>query len=450
MNNAFMVDQHSEPSFFIKFYPEIKSSIGCEKATLILGRFEYWFTKYKNGFYKFIEPCNHPLYRTGDSWAEEIGFSRKVFSKAFDLIGIRYKSKSEFKNSRDKFQGKLYASYHDRKTNQTYFFRNHAFANQFIKNHFKIKAQSASQISETRRGKQEPPVNNESSFPESRSRSVHMGRSFNISIQRNTSSLNLKKENKQTNSLSKTQQKVTEEMIEIWKEEVGEMGAPTSESLLKRLNEVFIKFFNQSIESWKSYCQIISSSKFLMGEAQNKFFKKAWMTWAITEKAIEKIRGGAFKVGDRQTERDKKINRLNLELKELENERKKTTSIINEIGIFTKQERLNKTREKIRCISVKELTMIKKEFEDHLEKEKNSISEQYKKSGWKGLFVDVYFDDFLKGKIESQIFSLSLEEETNKNVMKLGLNQKFQEIYHKTNDIKEKILYFSEKNVLSV
>lgn len=130
-----------ENPYYIKFYPKLKLSIGSEKAALILGRLEYWFqnNKYVNGFYKFIEPCNHPLYREGDSWAEEIGFSRKIFSKSFDLIGVRYKSKSAFLKSSDRFQGKPYASYHNRKTNQTYFVRNNECASELIKNLFKRK-----------------------------------------------------------------------------------------------------------------------------------------------------------------------------------------------------------------------------------------------------------------------------------------------------------------------
>ncbi|MGC8483843.1 MAG: hypothetical protein ACP5OE_09400, partial [Thermodesulfobium sp.] len=92
MSKSALIEATSTSNYYIKFYPEIKSSIGCEKAALILGRLEYWFERYSYGFYKFVEPCSHPLYREGDSWAEEIGFPRKIFARAFDLIGVRYKS----------------------------------------------------------------------------------------------------------------------------------------------------------------------------------------------------------------------------------------------------------------------------------------------------------------------------------------------------------------------
>ena len=124
----------SNCSYYIKYYPEFKRVFGSEKAAIIFERLEYWSQKYESGFWKFFEPCDHPLYRSGDSWEEEVGFSRKVFKKVFDLIGVHYKSKSEFLRQADPFQGKLYASYYDRKTNRTTFLRNHAFVLSFLKN----------------------------------------------------------------------------------------------------------------------------------------------------------------------------------------------------------------------------------------------------------------------------------------------------------------------------
>lgn len=448
MNDAFLCEAQPENSFYIKFYPGIKSSLGCGKATLILGRFEYWFTKYQQGFYKFIEPCNHPLYRSGDSWAEEIGFSRKVFTKAFDLIGIRYKSKSAFQKSRNKFQGKLYASYHDRKTNQTYFFRNHRFANQFLKNLFKRKTPSES--IPPNKIKNQDTLNKKSSVKIGRSWNGQLSRSFNKLIQKNTSSLDSSTQKNKIQSFNHSQQKVMEEMVEIWKEEIGEIGITLSESLLKRLNKAFVNFFDQSIESWKSYCRIISSSKFLMGESKNKFFKKAWITWAITENAIKQIRGGVFNLGDRQTTLDKKFNNIDFALQDLTNKKNIILSTIDEIVISVKKERISKTNKMIKSFSNEDLKKVKKEFEEYLEKENNSISEEYKKMGWKGLFVEVYFDNFIKERIGKESFSLSLENDIHQAVMRSGLQEKLQNIYEKINTLKkEKDLSEFQKKDLS-
>ncbi|MGC8483738.1 MAG: hypothetical protein ACP5OE_08870, partial [Thermodesulfobium sp.] len=287
MSNISLMNATSTSNYYIKFYPGIKSTIGCEKATLILGRLEYWFEKYAHGFYKFAEPCSHPLYREGDSWAEEIGFPRKIFARAFDLIGVRYKSKSAFLKAKDKFQGKLYASYHDRKTNQTYFIRNHDFASQFIKSLFAIKSSSP----KTDQSKKKTYISNQkvASLDNGRSRKGKnvrssggtIGGKVNKLIQRNTSSLERSAPQALTTAIKREEQKVTEEMIKIWKEEIGELGVCTiSSSFLNQLFETLKRFFDQSLEAWKAYCRMISSSKFLMGEAQNKFFKKAWITWA--------------------------------------------------------------------------------------------------------------------------------------------------------------------------
>lgn len=87
---------------------------------------EYWFNKYPNWFYKFTEPCNHEVYKEGDSWCEELGFSRSEFTTAFNGLGVKYKSKTEYNAAQeDKFQGKYYMAYTDRKQGLTYYYRNH-------------------------------------------------------------------------------------------------------------------------------------------------------------------------------------------------------------------------------------------------------------------------------------------------------------------------------------
>jgi len=132
MSNLIDVHQQVNCVYYIKYYPEFKREFRSEKAALIFERLEYWSQRYSSGFWKFFEPCQHPLYRKGDSWQEEIGISRKVWTKAFAILGTHYKSKSTFLKQSDPFQGKLYASYYDRKTNRTYFFRNHDFVRKFL------------------------------------------------------------------------------------------------------------------------------------------------------------------------------------------------------------------------------------------------------------------------------------------------------------------------------
>lgn len=107
---------------------DIRSIAGSVTAALVMQQLDYWFKRHPDGFYKFMEPSDHGLYKLGQSWTEELFMSRLEFISAFEQIGIRYRSKSEFEKADNKFQGRYYASYLDRKTNLTHYLRNHAIA----------------------------------------------------------------------------------------------------------------------------------------------------------------------------------------------------------------------------------------------------------------------------------------------------------------------------------
>ena len=109
----------------IPYVKDLHSIAGGVLGCLVMQQLDYWFENHPEGFYKFLLPSNHPAYKDGDSWTEELGMSVDEFRTAFDKIGHRYKSKSEFDKSDDKFQGKFYCSYVDRRSNLTYYFRDH-------------------------------------------------------------------------------------------------------------------------------------------------------------------------------------------------------------------------------------------------------------------------------------------------------------------------------------
>ena len=134
----------------ILYIPELLPLCGNSPATVIcFTQLEYRSSGTKGDFYKFLSPCNHKAYRSGDSWTEELGFSEKVFRRSFDLIGKRYKSSSELQQvieaGGDPFAGKLYLSYIDNISRLTYYRRNKklineqlsALLNQFIPHEFK-------------------------------------------------------------------------------------------------------------------------------------------------------------------------------------------------------------------------------------------------------------------------------------------------------------------------
>jgi hypothetical protein len=112
----------------IPYIPSLKLVFLSVIAVLIFQQLEYWFSLYADGFYKFLAPCDHAMYRTGDSWTEELVLSLYEFRSGFDKLGVRYKSKEELQkqvqNQTDIFQGKYYYSVVDIKQGLTYYRRN--------------------------------------------------------------------------------------------------------------------------------------------------------------------------------------------------------------------------------------------------------------------------------------------------------------------------------------
>ena len=109
----------------LRYIPAFNQVTGGMTSTILMLQLEYWFEKTSGKvFFKFLEPCEDPAYRPGDAWTEELGVSKAEFRHAFSKIGVAYKSKKAYRESKDKFQGKFYASYFDRIQRKTYYIRN--------------------------------------------------------------------------------------------------------------------------------------------------------------------------------------------------------------------------------------------------------------------------------------------------------------------------------------
>ena len=105
-----------------------------------------FFSKQPDGFYKFIEPCSHRLYKKYYSWAEELGCGRKCFTRSWEKIGFRQKSRRSFEETKDKFECKLYAIYYDSNLNQMFFVCNHDLDNETLKEFYKSKNSKAKKM----------------------------------------------------------------------------------------------------------------------------------------------------------------------------------------------------------------------------------------------------------------------------------------------------------------
>jgi hypothetical protein len=128
-------------SKIIPYHPEYRKITGSVTSAILFEQLEYWFDKCNyNYFYKFLEPApNHFSYKEGDSWVEELGFSADEFRSAFDRIGIRYGSKSEFLKAKEEGrlfikngEEKLYCSYVNKQENLTYYIRNNSLLDKLL------------------------------------------------------------------------------------------------------------------------------------------------------------------------------------------------------------------------------------------------------------------------------------------------------------------------------
>jgi hypothetical protein len=241
---------------------KLANYLKSQRAALIFAHLERAFSQKdcKEGFYKFYEPCKkHPFYQAGDSWSEEIGFSRKVFRKVFALIGNHYSSKAEFYAQKDPFQGKFFASYYERSNHQTFYVRNHDLA------HTLYSQLGLTKISE---------------LPGSSNKYININNKLISNVP--------------TAQTQAEEGNIAEQMKEIWLKEVGDVGRlPITRTLLSRMCIALKNLFQGSLEKWKQYCRKIASNKFLMGEAPNTKFK-AWLIWAIKPEAMERIEAGEF------------------------------------------------------------------------------------------------------------------------------------------------------------
>lgn len=71
----------------IIYRAELNNITGSVTATILLQQMLYWYktNNYKK-FYKFKDSCNHSQYKRGDSWLEELGFSRREFDTALKKL----------------------------------------------------------------------------------------------------------------------------------------------------------------------------------------------------------------------------------------------------------------------------------------------------------------------------------------------------------------------------
>jgi hypothetical protein len=84
----------------------------------------------------------------------------------------------------------------------------------------------------------------------------------------------------------------TQDMLEIWNTTLGEKAqASMSKDLAPLLVSAFHKKFEQNLDQWKTYCKLIKTSPYLMGEHfQLSIF------WGLKFSVIDRLRAGELSV----------------------------------------------------------------------------------------------------------------------------------------------------------
>lgn len=74
----------------IAYRPEFAKMTGSVLGAILLQQILYRFDHGDcDKFYKFSQPCKHKLYKEGDSWTEELAFSRTELATALKKIGTK-------------------------------------------------------------------------------------------------------------------------------------------------------------------------------------------------------------------------------------------------------------------------------------------------------------------------------------------------------------------------
>jgi hypothetical protein len=68
---------------------DLKRLTGSIAAAILLEKIVYFAQMRNAAFYKFAAPCTHQLYRAGDSWQEEVEFTRSEFETALKKIATK-------------------------------------------------------------------------------------------------------------------------------------------------------------------------------------------------------------------------------------------------------------------------------------------------------------------------------------------------------------------------
>jgi len=275
---------------YIKFDVGVRDHFGSTNAAIAFSRLLYWSKKNPEGFYKFKQACKHPLYKRGDSWSEELNMTKEVMNPVFKRLVTYHKSKNEYRNSLDKFGGKLFCSYTERNTNKTYYFMDKEAVDKFL-----AKLAPSSKLPSKPLEVVSPPVA-PIIMPSNESRAASTTPPLACAhpdlpcIQTSTS---LSGDAPSSVEPQREEDKlISKKMVDTWNSHMQDTVV-WYPSYAAKLSKVLGDFFKGCLETFKQYCLSVASADFLTGKSKNSRFK-AFLFWAIKPAVIESILAGAY------------------------------------------------------------------------------------------------------------------------------------------------------------
>lgn len=413
----------------VPYVKELRPLAGSVTACILMQQLDYWFSIKPGGFYKFINVCDHPKYKQGDSWCEELSFSVEEYRSAFEKIGVRYKSKNLFMQANDKFNGKFYACFHDRQSNQTFYVRNHELLDKVLDELISVKASDKNLTSSRRNSysklKKDPNTvtreclitgNKSSSFTvtgeslvtgtrlsQNTERDISCFENKNIphSLYKDTNTTTENITDSSLLSLNKTcaDINVEKEMINIWNKIVEEGANPINltPARKRQLDKALLEHFNSNVSEWEAFCHLISASKWLMGES-GKSTWKASIDWALLPENIVKIKEKSYGIGDRKKLEKEHVTRA-AEEEKLKSQilNRRFDEIIQKARGLRKEELLNIEN----SLDQQALEALKEEFQESI---RNGVKGQgakdsFNELGWNMPFIDTIYQGFKEERL---------------------------------------------------
>lgn len=284
---------------YMKFDIAVRDYYGSNNTAIAFARLLYWFGKKPDGFYKFKEGCSHPLYKKGDSWSEDLKMTKRILDPVLKRLVTHHKSKNAYRESNDKFDGKMFCSYTERNTNKTFYFMDRGALDRFLASlnltmplpsSIKSKPKEVDVVSrEAKNMPMETPRGSQDVAPLTCARLTAFNTHTITSLSGDAPAAPIGVEREEEKLSSK-------KMVELWNSHTQDT-VPWYPSCASRLCKVLADFFGGCLEAFRKYCAAIGNTNFLMGKATNSKFK-AFFYWAIKPEVIKSIFQGAYGVKD--------------------------------------------------------------------------------------------------------------------------------------------------------